>query len=228
MSTTPPELTPSQLTHSQNAYFKELVRHALIDTRVAIPAIVQDFDPNTQTCTVTIAIREVVRTNTGPKNVAISPIQKIPVMLPRAGGFCLTLPLQAGDEGMLIFCDMCFDLWWTRGGIQNQLERRRHDLTDCGFYPGMWSQPRVLPNYAVDSAQLRSDDGLIVVDVAQAGITLAGPKVTIQSSGDVDINATGNINLSPTGDTVINGKIFLLHEHTLVQTGTDFSGPVTP
>ena len=232
-----PQLTPSQLNQAETARWKTLLHHALVDLRVAIPAIVLDFDPSDQTVSVTVAIREVVRTNTGPKNVEISPVHKVPVMLPRAGGFCLTMPLQAGDEGMLVFCDMCIDLWWARGKVQDQLERRRHDLTDCGFYPGMWCQPRALPNYSLNSAQLRSDDGLILVDVAQAGITLAGPKVTINSTGDVDINATGAINLaSATTDinitagagfyTIIDGKAFPIHQHTGVSTGGGDSGPV--
>jgi hypothetical protein len=234
MSTSVPQLTPSQLNYAESSQWQEILKQALADLRVAIPAIVQSFDPVEQTVTVQIALREVVRTDSGPQNVAIQPIYKVPVVLPRAGGFCLTMPLTAGDEGMLVFCDMCIDLWWVRGGTQNQLERRRHDITDCGFYPGMWSQPRVLAHYSANSAQLRSDDDTVVIDVALAGITLTAPKVLIQSSGDVDISASGNVNISGAqivaassgANTKLDGKVFLTHEHTGVQTGGGTSGPV--
>jgi hypothetical protein len=229
-----PQLTPSQLQYAETAQWKEFLRQELAYLRVSIPAIVQSFDPVTQTAAVQIAIREVVRTPKGPQDTEIAPIYNVPVCLPRAGGFSLTLPLKAGDEGMLIFCDMCIDLWWARGGVQNQFERRRHDLSDCGFYPMGWSQPRVLSNYSTNSAQLRSDDNTVIVDVAAAAITLTAPKVSINSSGDVDITASGKVNIqgeqivaaSSSNDTKIDGKVFLSHQHTQVQTGTGDTGPV--
>lgn len=215
---TAPQLTPSQINYAETSQWKAILRQALADLRVAIPAIVQEFDAATQTVTVQIALREVVRMPAGAQNIAIQPVYKVPVCLPRAGGFALTLPIEAGDEGMLVFCDMCIDLWWARGGVQNQLERRRHDLSDCGFFPGIWNQKRLLSNYSANSAQLRSDDGSVVVDLATTGITLTGPKVTVNSLGDVDIAASGNVN--------IQGKTWLSHQHTGVQTGGGDTGPV--
>jgi len=235
MSTSVPQLTPDQLNYAETSQWKEILSQALPDLRVAIPAIIQSFDPVSQTCTVQIALREVVRTQTGPQNIAIQPINKVPVSLPRAGGLSLTLPLKAGDEGMLIFCDMCIDLWWSRGGIQNQFERRRHDLSDAIFIPGPWSQPRVLSNYSTNSAQLRTDDDTVILDVAEAGITLTAPKVSINTTGDVDITAQGNVNIqgqqvvieSMSDDTTIDGSDYLDHKHSGVQSGSSDTGPVT-
>lgn len=238
MSTNFPSLAPEQLTFAESAQWKKILRQALVDLRVCIPAIVQSFDAATQTVSVQIAISELIRFPSGGKYVAVPPINKVPVCLPRAGGFSLTLPLTAGDEGFLVFCDTCIDLWWQNGGQQpapatlvdgawqggaplfqpNHEWRRRHDVTDCGFFPMGWSQPRVLSNYSEDSAQLRSDDGTVVIDVAEAGVTVTAPKVTVNSSGDVDITAAGNVN--------IQDKNFLLHEHVGVQSGSDTSGPV--
>lgn len=238
MSTNFPSLAPEQLTFAESAQWKKILRQALVDLRVCIPAIVQSFDAATQTVSVQIAISELIRFPSGGKYVAVPPINKVPVCLPRAGGFSLTLPLTAGDEGFLVFCDTCIDLWWQNGGQQpapatlvdgawqggaplfqpNHEWRRRHDVTDCGFFPMGWSQPRVLSNYSEDSAQLRSDDGTVIIDVAEAGVTVTAPKVTVNSSGDVDITAAGNVN--------IQDKNFLLHEHVGVQSGSDTSGPV--
>ncbi|MGO4678219.1 hypothetical protein AB4Z40_35770, partial [Bosea sp. 2YAB26] len=43
--------------------------------------------------------------------------------------------------------------------VQNQIERRRHDLSDGFAIIGVWSQPRALSDYSTSAAQLRTDDG---------------------------------------------------------------------
>lgn len=225
MSTSPLQLTPAQLNSADTAQWKSPISQESVDLRVAVPAIVQSFDAEKQFVTVQIAIREQIRTPYGPQNTEISPLYCIPIAPFRAGGFAFTLPIQAGDEGFLIFCDMAIDLWKARGGVQNQLVMRRHDLNDSFFLPGGWSQPRVLENYSTTSAQLRSDDGSVVVDVAASGITLTAPKVTINSSGDVDITAQGAVNIQG-NPTSIDNKEFLTHLHSGVQSGGSDTGPV--
>lgn len=237
MSTNAPQLTLAQIHYADTAQWKTILRQALTDLRVAIPAIVKSFDANTQCVTVQIAVSELVRLNS-PTWTEIDPVQNVPIVLPRAGGYSLTLPIEDGDEGLLVFSDTCFDLWWQNGGVQPPggapftqpfHERRRHDVTDPFFIPGIWSQPNVLDNYSTDSAQLRSDDGNTIVDVAEDGLTLTSKKVTINSSGDVDINATGQVNIKSSGNnTEIDGTTYLLHTHTGVTTGGGTSGPVTP
>lgn len=216
-----PQLTPAQLNYAVTAQWKEILRQALTDLRVSIPAIVQSFDPETQTVTVQVAIREVVKTPAGPQNTDIYPIAFVPVVFPSAGGFSLTLPVQPGDEGMLVFCDMCIDLWWVRGGVQNQFERRRHDVSDCGFYPGGRSKPRSLSNYSTDSAQLRSDDGSAYVEIA------AGQIVNIVAPGGLNISADVVVTGSVTASEEITGNGIALstHVHTGVQTGGSDTGP---
>jgi hypothetical protein len=180
-------LTPSQINAAQSEQWKAALRQAVVDLRVAVPGIIQSFDAVGQTATVQIAIREQVRTNSGPDDVTVAPIYKVPVVLPRAGGFSLTLPMKAGDECLLVFADASFDLWWQRGGVQNQFEIRRHDVTDCFCIPGPWNQQRLLSNYSTTSAQLRSDDGTVIIDVAETGITVTAPKVIVNSSGSLGL-----------------------------------------
>jgi hypothetical protein len=188
--TYPTPLTPSQLNRAESAQWKQIVTQALADTRVATPAfLVEDMDQATQTVTVQIAIQERVRP---PQGAAqwwdLPPIGRVPVVMPGGGGASLTFPLKKGDEGLLIFCDTCFDNWWLNGqnsapiaynqttaaggpgtasGSQQQLAVRRHDFWDCGFLPKMRSQPNLLSNYSASSAQLRMDDGSAIVDIAE-------------------------------------------------------------
>lgn len=240
MATTP-QTTPSQLLYSWTQQFKEMLRAALIDFRVAAPAIVQSFDPATQTVSVQIAMTELVRGTKGPVWTVIPPINRVPICIPRGGGFSVTLPIKAGDEGLLVFADTMFDLWWLSGGTQPpagapvtqpQHERRRHDVTDCIFIPGIWNQTRLLSSYSNNSVQVRSDSGTVVMDIGANAITLTAPTINLNAT-TINENASGNVNINASkavvassNNTSIDGRTFLLHEHTGVQTGAGNTGPV--
>jgi len=198
---TTPSLTPAQVNYSDPTQWKQFVRQALTDTRCATPAfLTKDLDVDTQTVTVQIAIQERVRTPGGAQWWDVPPIINVPIITPRGGGYSVTLPLKKGDEGLLVFCDTCFDNWWVNGqsnsppahtsstttaasGSQTQFEVRRHYVHDCGFIPGMWSQPNLLSNYSTSSLQIRSDDGTTIVDVSEAGVAIKGATVTAADGG---------------------------------------------
>lgn len=162
-------------------------RAASIKTRVAIPGIIQSFDAAAQTVTVRPALREKLNLDGTEQWVDIPLLVDVPVALPRAGGYALTLPIQAGDECLVVFGDMCMDGWWQSGGVQNQVECRRHDLSDGFAIVGIWSQPRVLPNYSTSSAQLRNEEGSAYVEIAGSTINIVGGVVNIKA-GTVNIN----------------------------------------
>lgn len=236
MSNSPAAATPQMLNYSETAQWKDILRQAITELRVSIPAIILEFDASNQTATVQIALREVVRTPTGPQNVAVYQIQTVPVMFPSAGGFSLTLPLAPGDEGFLLFCDCCIDLWWARGGVQNQLERRRHDLHDCGFYPGGRSAPRALSGYSGESARLTKDDGSAYIELTAAGGVNVVAPAGVVITGDVAIDGlitgvdgAGAINLTvpvvSSAEGTFDGIAVSTHTHSGVQTGSGDTGP---
>jgi hypothetical protein len=164
---------------------------------------------------VQIAIQERVRTATGPQWWDVPPIIKVPIIVPRGGGYSMTLPLKKGDEGLLIFCDTCMDNWWANGqtnspvaqntgvssGSQKQNEVRRHYIHDCGFLPGMWSQKNLLTDYATDSLQIRTDDGTVILDLSGTGVAITAPIVSVSNNLTVGNGATGSFT-TPTGQVV--------------------------
>jgi hypothetical protein len=201
--------------------------------RVALPGIVTAFDATQQTVTVQPAISEVNSVGGVPTTQPLPLLVNVPVVLPRAGGYTLTLPIAVGDEVLVIFGDSCMDAWHQLGGEQNQFERRRHSLADGFAIPGPWSQPRVLASYSAGSAQLRNDAGTVVVDIAASQITLTAPTVQVNASSaanvtapTVNVTASSQVNISGAGHTSIEGKDFLTHKHTGVATGGGTSGPV--
>lgn len=155
------------------------------DLRVAIPAIVVSFDATKQTVSVQPAVQEVILVNAVSTITTIPILDDVPVCIPRAGGFSLTLPISPGDECLLVFADMSFDQWHEAGGVQKQPDGNlyRHDIGDAIAIFGISSQPRALANYSTDSAQLRSDDGAIVIDIAPEGVTITAPAVAIEATG---------------------------------------------
>ena len=157
--------------------------------RVACPGIVRSFDATEQTVTVQIAIREKRLMADGTEQwVEIPQLVDVPIVFPRAGGYAVTFPVKEGDECLVIFGDMCIDAWWQSGGVQNQIDCRRHDLSDGFAVFAPWSQPRVLSNYSTDSVQLRNEDGSAYVEISGSTVNIKGGTVNIDG-GMVNINA---------------------------------------
>ena len=155
------------------------------DLRVSIPAIVVSFDAVRQVVSVQPAIKELMRVNAVLTPTTLPILDDVPIVLPCGGGFSLTFPIQPGDECDLVFSDMAFDLWWQSGGVQQQPDGKlyRHDIGDAKAHFGLRNQTRVLPNYSTSSTQLRSDDGTVILDIAEAGITATAPAMTVKNGG---------------------------------------------
>lgn len=174
---------PERLKTRTEVYRQALAQHGC-DLRVATPAVVQSFNAEEQTVTVQPALLEVIRLDRRPTPMPLPLLEDVPIVIPRAGGYALTLPVKPGDECLIIFADMCIDGWWQSGaanGPEPQAEVRRHDLSDGFALLGPWSQPRVLPSYSTTSAQLRTEDGLTVIDVAPGKVTITGPAVGVSN-----------------------------------------------
>lgn len=159
--------------------------------RVAVPGIVESFDPIKQTVSVQPAIKENIQVGEAEvKSEKLPILTDVPVYIPRAGGFCITLPIVKGDECLLIFSDMCIDGWWQSGGIQDQMETRRHDLSDAFAIVGITSQPRRVVNYSPDKLQVRTDSGSVALEISQGGINIVG-NLTVTgtvTSGGINLN----------------------------------------
>lgn len=216
--------------------------------RVAMPGIIQSFDPAAVTCTVLVALRGVV----GDDSRELKPLVDVPVVFPRGGGCTLTFPVKAGDECLLIFADRCIDFWWQSGGVQETVDPRQHDLSDAFAIVGPMSQAQKISGISTSAAQLRTDDGAAFVEVAaggnialqtegtltakaQGGTTITSPTITL--NGNVTIN--GNLSqgmgdsggtatilgpITVTNDVKAGGKSLMTHTHGGVQTGGGNTG----
>lgn len=205
---TPYGININERTLSPVSPFWQTISHIMSQLRVAIPGIIVSFDATRQVVSVQPSINEVIRNNGIPQTLSLPQLDDIPIVIPRAGGYSLTMPIQKGDECLIVFADMCIDAWWQSGGTNNnQIDRRRHDLSDGFALVGIWNQTRVLEDYSTTSSQLRNDDGTIVIDISDTnGITVIsseGVTVNATGSGDVEINTnTGNVEINTDGGNI--------------------------
>lgn len=198
-----PEIIPSKTEESE--MIKANLNNSL---RVACPGIIQAFDIESQTATVRLCIRESITNDIGASHwVEIPPLLDLPILIPRAGGYMMTLPIKTGDECLVVFSDMCIDGWFVHGGVQNQMEKRRHDLSDGICIPGIWSQPNRVKDYSTTSCQIRNEEGSSYIEL---------------SGDDVNIVAKGNINLSAAS---VKSNNLDINTHTHTYSGGETSDP---
>jgi len=197
-------ITLPERLRSENEVFRKMMDALSSRIRVASPGIIQSFNANKQTVEVRIAIQEKITINGEVSDITIPKLVDVPIFMPRAGGFALTLPVQAGDECLVIFSDCCYDAWYQSGDIQKQIDHRRHDLSDGFALLGIWSQPHVISDYDTSSAFLRNEAGSVKVKV---------------SANEIDLIAT---------TVKINGKDYMQHAHLGVTVGSGTTGGVSP
>ncbi|WP_346828422.1 Gp138 family membrane-puncturing spike protein [Serratia inhibens] len=134
--------------------------------RVALPGIIQSFDPETVTCVVQPAVKGYESDDAGKKSSLSLPLLvDVPVIFPRGGGVTLTFPVKAGDECLLVFSDRCIDFWWQNGGVQESVDSRMHDLSDAFAIVGPQSQVQKISDISTSAAQFRSDDGSTYLEI---------------------------------------------------------------
>ena len=207
--------------------------------RVALPGIVQSFDPGPPaTVKVLIPTNEPAEVNEGGQQFApltkarpIMILEDVQVMMPGAGVWTLTFPIQKDDECLVVFADVDLDVWWQTGKPNSYpISHRRHDLSDAIAIFGWRSTPRGLRNYSTNSTQLRNDDQSVVIDLTPSQITVTAPNVLVNCSGDVKVEAdTAEIQARQVtigSATTIDGRVFLAHTHSGVTMGTDPTGAV--
>lgn len=186
--------------------FMEKIKNSIY---VAMPAIVIDFDIAKQTLSAQPAIRQKLRQKTGTLvNQALPVVYDVPFHVNRGGGWACTMPVKAGDECLLVFCDLDFGAWWQNGGIQNQEHLLKHNLGSAMAILGFTSVPQAIANYNNSAIELRNL-------AADEKISIASGKITLKSA---TIDLIGTVS--------INGAPYMGHKHTSAAAGSPTSGVI--
>lgn len=183
-------------TGDEQHIMEQLQNNVSSKMRVAMPGIVQSFDPDTVTAVVQPALKGAY----DGKSVTLPLLVDVPVIFPRGGGCTLTFPVNEGDECLVIFGDRCIDFWWQSGGIQEPVDRRQHDLSDGFAIVGPQSQAKKISSISMSGTQLRTDDGAAFVEVA------TGHDITVTTPGKLTATATGGAEITAP-EIVLNGNV---------------------
>lgn len=164
------------------------------DIFTALPARVISFNGHTVTCEVMIN-----RTDENGKDLIIPPLVDVVVQFPHAGGFCMTVPIKANDEGLVVFSSRCIDGWYQSGSKGKPLDNRVNDLSDGFFIPGVNSIPNKIGDFYHDGASIQTDDGETYLRVTEGKILIKGD---IEHEGNSE--QTGNS--TQVGDQSVEGS----------------------
>jgi|GEM_PF-649524 uncharacterized protein (DUF2345 family) len=187
------------------------------DLRCAAPGIIQSFDEETQTVTVQLVIRDLIYIDT-LQSVPIPLLADVPIIVPRAGDFVITIPPKKGDECLVVFADSCIDSWWKEGedkigdpnlrGTRDPMSRRRHDLSDGFAILGVWSQPNKVEKYATDGLEIRTVDGKNKIQLQDELIKIFVNEDTYieVKDGQINVKTKDTLTVDATGDVTINGE----------------------
>ena len=189
---------------TQTELLEQAKNNAMMDVRVSMPARIVSFNPATKTASVEIGLKMV---NADDTQSEYPPLVDCPCLFTRGGGFHLVHPYKAGDKGIVLFSDRCFDGWFQAGQVAPPMDFRIHSMSDAYFIGGADCLDDVSPIVG-NSMFIGKDDN-------SAG-------VTIKASGDIDLNG---VNISPSGIiTLPDGTILNSHVHGNVQSGNSNTG----
>lgn len=138
-------------------------------------------------------------------------LSRIPVGQFKAGGFVVTLPVKAGDEGIILFSDRGLSLWKETGRKAPPRESEFHGLNGAIFLPMPTSKPGYIKNYNPNELYLGAEDQSSYLKFGAGGLA------TLFASGGLLID-------TPTAQ--FTGSVSIL-ENLLVTLLTQLTGAVT-
>lgn len=216
----------------RNESMAEAIRAALDgqanNIRVALPGVIEQFDEQTQTATVQVALRESILQEGVVEDIEIPLLPDVPVYFPGGSDYNITYPIEAGMECLVIFSDMCIDAWWESGGIQNQTENRRHDLSDGFALVGFRSQTTIPKCYKNDAIVIQAFQSTI--ELSKENIQTTSENVDIKAEQSFTMN-TKNASIQADtiiidGELIINGQAYKDHKHSGVEAGGSSTGGI--
>lgn len=228
-------ITLQQYMSDTQCYLDTIKNDIKATTHVSLPAIVTKFNAEKQTINCIPTIKELIYLNGSISFKQFPELQEVPIEVPRAGNFAITLPITVGQECRVTFQDLCLDGWWSRGGIQSWNDLRRHDLSDAIATFSPWSQPNVISNYSTSNLEIRSLDNKTKIVLANDSITVLrennsilinSSEIRLQQGANAIIMNLSGIELT-TDNLTINGSPYMSHTHSGVTQGNNNTGQVT-
>jgi hypothetical protein len=120
---------------------------------------VVSFDPSVPSVEVQPMIQRETKDKDGARVFESMPVlTAVPILFFGGGGFRMTLPLDVGDTGLLVFAMHDLAAWLTTGQISQPGDAGRHHPSFAIFLPGLTSWKTPIPAAAEPAFVLEGDD----------------------------------------------------------------------
>jgi hypothetical protein len=167
------------------------IENALFDVHTALPGRVEKYDAAKQKMDVKPLLKRIIVLDGGNEITEEIPvIRDVPVIFPRAGGFFISFPIQAGDHVLLIFNERSIDKFVSNGGDDPDL--RMHDISDAVAIPGFYPFNKAIGAIDEDDMQIGHDGGVAIIHIKENGIHVgakdARDKVPLDSRLQDELN----------------------------------------
>jgi hypothetical protein len=192
-------------TRDQEEELRTAIEAALHNMHVAMPVrVMKGSDGKTVSIQPTIKANQIMPDGT-VQQVDYPQLDAL-VYFTSGGGVTNTHEVKEGDEGMVLLASQSIHNWREMGGVQAQVDSRKHDLSDAIFLPGVRSKPRDLSNISTTSTQTRTDDHQTVSDWSSNGIAHARGEAIHSTTGGGIMSAIKGALHSVTGKGVMASK----------------------
>lgn len=150
---------------------RQAIEDRLAEVHVMLPGRIDAYDAATQKADVEPLIRRVQRTFDGEISEELPIIPGVPVVFPRAGGFKLTMPVNAGDRCMLVFCERStetYQIGQERQGSSALIKQtdpgtfESHNLTDAVALMGWYNDAEALSSTDPDDMVMGEEGGPVI------------------------------------------------------------------
>ena len=128
---------------------------------------IQSFDSVTQTASISINYKKIIRDSNPAENnidsvdriIEYPILVKCPVFILSGGIARLTMPISQGDTCLVLFCDREIDTWYRTGVKTYPQSDRMHDLTDAIAVVGVRNVGNALSDFSSVIASLIDKTG---------------------------------------------------------------------
>ena len=156
----------------------ELIKRTIIQTmrqlRVSMPCEVVRYNSKRQMVDVRIVQPEI---DLAGNNIPMPVITNIPVSFVRCGNSHITHPINKGDTGFIVFADRDISSWVETNNRSVVDSARTHSMQDSYFVPGIIGGGT---NANANDVEIKYNNSTI----------------HLRKNGDIDIKASGNINMT--------------------------------
>lgn len=150
--------------------FQETIRTAiesyLIDVHTALPCEVIAVDYDNLTVDVKLVVKKIKIDDTTEEHPILT---EIPIGYTQTSKYAITLPINIGDTGQLIFNERQLDNWVVNNEIKEPDDTRKHSLSDALFIPNFVSRENNLTSVSQSDFEIRTKSGNGKIIVTEDG-----------------------------------------------------------